>query len=114
MATDLYGTVSWGPFQNSGALQVHHFKMPFSGAPHVFATAYLSEVSTGGVVDGNAGVAMVCFLSWEYLDNDGHKHTQHATGVPNAIEVEKCVSITIDLEVVEATAVGGWTFYVLS
>ena len=114
MATEFFQAWTWGPFQNSGALQVHHFKVPFSGNPHVIGTSYLAEVSVGGMINGTAGVALACFSSFEFRNSDGAVKSQDISTVGNFVEVENCVSITIDLEVVDATALGGWTFYIVS
>jgi hypothetical protein len=113
MPVDFYAAVSWGPFTNAGPEQKHHALIPFSGAPHVMGTAYLAEVSRGEL-DYTAGVALACFASYAYQDPDGRVLTHDISPVASNIEVENCVSITIALDVVAATAMGGWTFYLVT
>lgn len=114
MAVDFVQAWTWGPLTTSGGLQTHYFKVPFSGAPHIIGTAYLAEVSIGGQVNGTAGVAVACFKAYEYLDQDGVLVKTQIDSVASFVEVENCVSITIALDITDATGMGGWSFYWLS
>jgi hypothetical protein len=106
-------TWSWGPITNAGDLQTHYFRIPFAEAPHIVGSAYLSEVSTGGK-NGVAGVAVAAFKRFEFLDEEGVVQETELTTISSFVEVDKCVSITIALDLVDATACGGWSFYWLS
>ena len=102
---------TWGPLSTSGGLQTHYFKVPFSGAPHIVGTAYLAEVSIGGQVNGTAGVALASFSHYETLDAQGAVVEVPVTSATSIIEVYNCVSITIALDIIDATGMGGWSFY---
>lgn len=114
MPVDFVQAWTWGPLTTSGGLQTHYFKVPFSGAPHIIGTAYLAEVSIGGQVNGTAGVAVACFKSFESLDQSGAVVDTPINSVSSWVEVENCVSITIALDITDATGMGGWSFYWLS
>ena len=103
---------SVGPITNLGPLQTNYFRIPFSGAPHIVASAYLSEVSTGGH-NGQAGIAVATFKRFEFLDNNGVVQETELTSVSSILEVVRCVSITIALDLADATAMGGWSFFFL-
>ena len=113
MAIDWIETGSWGPLTNSGDLQTNYFRVPFAGAPNILATAYLAEVSIGET-GGVAGVAVATFKRFEFLDDGGNLQETELTSVASWVWVPRCVSVTIALDLVAATACGGWTFYALS
>lgn len=108
---EILNAASWGPLENSGGdLQHNYFRIPFGGAPTVFATSYLAEVSIGSA-NGQAGVAVAAFKRFEFLDNNGNVQETEITSVASWLLVANCVSITIALDLQDATAMGGWTFY---
>jgi hypothetical protein len=111
MAVGFVQAWTWGPLTTSGGLQNHFTKVPFSGAPHIVGTAYLAEVSIGGQVNGAAGVALATFSAYETLDAQGAVVEVSVTSATSIIEVVNCVSITIALDIIDATAMGGWSFY---
>ena len=113
MSIEFFQTWTWGPFQNPGRLQVHNFSIPFKGLPHVIRTSCLAEVSTGEL-NGTAGVALACFSSYANKNADGDVLAVNIPSVGSCVEMENCVPITIALEEVAATAMGGWTFYLMS
>jgi hypothetical protein len=113
MAVDFVQTWTWGPIVNPGALQKNYFRIPFAGTPHIIGSAYLAEVSIGGT-DGQAGVAAATFKRIEFLYDQGIVQETEFTDVSSYIEVVNCVSITIALNLVDATGCGGWTFHWLS
>jgi hypothetical protein len=101
---------SWGPISNSGELQNNYSRIPFDGAPHIIGSAYLAEVSTGEL-SGTAGVALAAFKRFEFLDGNGVLQETEITDAASFVEVERCVSITVALDIRAATALGGWSFY---
>jgi hypothetical protein len=102
---------SWGPLEYSGTdVQRNYFRIPFGGAPTVLATSYLAEVSTGGA-NGQAGVAVAAFKRFEFVDDNGLVQETEITSVASWLLVARCVSITIALDLQDATGLGGWTFY---
>jgi hypothetical protein len=111
MAIDFYQAWTWGPFQNPGPLRCHHFTVPFQGLPHVIGTSYLAGVSSGEL-NYTAGAALAC--SANYTWQNGDVLAVDVENVASFIEVQDCVSITIAVDVVAATATGGWTFYVVT
>jgi hypothetical protein len=113
MAVDFCQTWSWGPINNPGDLQNNYFRIPFGGAPHILGSAYLNEVSLGAK-DGVTGVAAVAFKRFEFLDDAGLVQETEITAISSWIEVQRCVSITIAFDLVDAFACAGWTFYWLS
>jgi hypothetical protein len=113
MATDWVQTVTWGPITNSGELQNNYFRIPFAGAPHIVGSAYLAELSLGGN-DGVSGIAVATFKRCEFLDDGGLLQVREFTSLSSLIEVVRCVSITIALDLTDAVAMGGWTFYWMS
>jgi len=114
MAVDFVWPWSWGPLSNSGGFQPNYFRIPFENAPHIFGTAYLAELSTGSS-DGTDGVAVATFKRFEFLDDNGIvQQSPDLTSVSSWIDVPRCVSITIALDLIDATALGGWSFYFLS
>jgi hypothetical protein len=113
MAVDFVQTWSWGPISNPGALQTNYFRIPFGNAPHIVGSAYLAEVSTGELA-GTGGVAVASFKRFEFLDDNGIVQENELTSVSSFVEVQRCVSITIALDLVAATGCGGWSFYWLS
>jgi hypothetical protein len=70
----------------------------------------LAEVSTGGQ-NGMGGVAVAAFKRFEFLDGNGLVQETEITSVASFIEVDNCVSITIALDLNDATGCGGWSFY---
>ena len=113
MTVDWVSNVSWGPITNPGPLQTHYWQIPFTGTPHVIATAYLCQVSIGEQ-GGTAGVATAAFKRFQFLDSAGVLVENDLTSIMSNIEVVNCVSITVALDVVAATACGGWSFYGVS
>ena len=113
MAIDFVMAARWGPITHSGPLQNKYWRIPFEGAPHIIATSYLAEVSIGGR-DGQAGVALAAFKRFEFLDDRGGIQETELTKIVSFVEVERCVSITVALDLVDATACGGWTFFWVS
>lgn len=113
MAVDFVQAATWGPIVNPGGLQTHYFRIPFRGTPHLVATSYLAEVSIG-LRDGRYGVAVATFKRFEFLDGEGFVRETELTAVSSILEVDRCVSITIALDLETATAMGGWSFYFLS
>ena len=110
MAVGFMMAASWGPITNGGDRQNNYWRIPFDGAPHIVASAYLAEVSTGEL-NNVAGVALASFKRFEFLDGDGNLQETEVTDVVAFVEVERCVSITVALDVIAATAMGGWSFY---
>jgi hypothetical protein len=113
MSVDFVQAWTWGPITTSGGLQTNYFRIPFGGAPHIVGTSYLAEVSTGAS-GGTAGVAVASFKRFEFFDDNGIVQETEITSVASIIEVERCVSITIALDLTDATGCGGWSFYWLS
>jgi hypothetical protein len=113
MAVDWVMLVSWGPLTNSGDSQPNYWRVPFSGAPHILASAYLGAVSTGTLNDV-AGVAIAAFKRFEFLDANGNIQEQEVAQPQSGLEVENCVSITVVLELTAAAAIGGWSFFFVS
>lgn len=108
---EILNAASWGPLESSGGdVQHNYFRIPFGGAPTVFATSYLAEVSIGAA-DGQAGVAVAAFKRFEFLDANGVVQETEIASVASWLLVASCVSITIALDLQDATALGGWTFY---
>jgi hypothetical protein len=107
--------VSWGPISNPGSLQKHYFRFPFAGAPHIVASAYLDVVSIGAK-DGVSGFAFATFKRFEFFDQNGLVQERELSDAdPWAfVEVERCVSITIALNLEVAVACGGWSFHTLT
>jgi hypothetical protein len=97
--------------RRSGApLQRHHFTVPFQGLPHGIGTSCLAEVCSGEL-NYTAGVALACFANYAWQNSDGDVLVVDVENVASFIEVQDCVSITIAVDVVAATAMGGWIFY---
>jgi hypothetical protein len=113
MAVDGIQAWTFGPFTNEGELQTHYWRMPVAGLPHILATAYLNEVSIGQL-NGTRGIASAAFKRFEFMDEKGLVQETELTDIVSAIDVQRCVSITIALDLRAATACGGWTFYYLS
>jgi hypothetical protein len=114
MAVGTVWIASWGPINNPGAFQPNYWRIPFAGTPHILATAYLAEVSVGSLGDGIGGTAVASFKRFEFMDDDGFVQETEVTSVTSILEVSRCVSITVALDLVVATGMGGWTFYSLS
>jgi hypothetical protein len=111
MAVGFVMAATWGPIEvAAGPLQTNYWRIPFDGAPHIVATSCLSEVSIGGH-DGRSGVAVATFKRFERLDDSGRTQEIELTEVSSILEVERCVSITIALDLQDAVAMGGWSFY---
>ena len=87
--------------------------MPFSGAPHILATAYLDQVSLG-TYGGHGGTALAAFKRFEFLDDQGAVQQTELTTISSWIDVPRCVSITIAFDLEAAFATAGWTFYWIS
>ncbi len=113
MAVNWVQTTTWGPITNPGELQNNYARIPFQGLPHILASAYLNEVSTGEL-DSVAGTALAAFKRFEFMDDNGIVQEQELTSVTSWIDVPRCVSITIALDIRAATACGGWTYYYLA
>jgi hypothetical protein len=102
---------SWGPLAaDPGAVQNNYWRIPFDDSPHIVATAYLSELSIGAH-DGRTGIAVATFKRFEYLDDAGQTQETELTELSSILEVERCVSITVALDLEDAVALGGWSFY---
>ncbi len=111
MAVGFLVAASWGPLNaGTGPVQRNYWRIPFADNPHIIATAYLSEVSIGAH-DGNTGVAVATFKRFEYLDEHGLTQETELTEVSSFLEVGRCVSITVALDLQDAVAMGGWSFY---
>lgn len=104
---------TWGPIVNAGSWQTHYWRIPFAGAPHIVAAAYINYVSIGAK-DGVAGSAMAAFKRFEFLDGNGLVQETEVTSVSAFLEVERCVSITVALDLEVAFACAGWAFHFLS
>jgi hypothetical protein len=114
MAVDWVMAATWGPLQaGPGDLQKNYWRIPFADAPHIVGTAYVSEVSIGDN-DTTAGVAVATFKRFEYLDDAGLVQETELAEVSSIIEVERCISITVALDLSDATVMGGWSFYWMS
>jgi len=104
---------NWGPMVNPGSWQTHYWRIPFAGTPHIVAAAYISYVSIGEK-DGVAGSAMAAFKRFEFLDDQGILRETEVTAASAFLEVEKCVSITVALDLEVALVCGGWAFHYLT
>jgi hypothetical protein len=113
LPVDWVQTTTWGPLENDGEEQTNYARIPFGGLPHILASAYLNEVSTGEL-DNQAGVAVAAFKRFEFMDDNGIVQEQELTSITSWIDVPRCVSITIALDIRAATACGGWAYYYLS
>ncbi|SPB14765.1 hypothetical protein NOV72_01997 [Caballeronia novacaledonica] len=113
MAVEFVQTFTWGPIVNASDLQTHYFRIPFPGLPHIVASAYLAEVSIGQK-DGRVGTAVATFKRFEFLDGNGFMQETELEAVSSFLEVDRCVSVTIALDLDVATGMGGWSFYFLS
>jgi hypothetical protein len=113
VAVDWVQTTTWGPIVNSGELQTHYAQISFQGLPHILASAYLNEVSIG-VLNNEAGTAVAAFKRFAFRDDHGDVKEQELTSITSWIDVPRCVSITIALDIRAATACGGWAYYYLS
>jgi hypothetical protein len=113
MAVNWVQTTTWGPLSNPGDLQTHYAKVPFQGLPHILASAYLNEVSIG-ILNEQAGTAVAAFKRYEFMDDSGKVQEQELTSITSWIDVPRCVSITIALDIRAATACGGWAYYYLA
>jgi hypothetical protein len=109
MAVDWVMAANWGVFSDSGS-ENNYWRIPFAGTPHILATSYLGELSPGAR-DGVEGVAVSAFKRFEFLDGGGLVQETELTGVATFIEVVNCVSITVALDLTDATVLGGWSFY---
>ena len=109
MAVGWVMNATWGPILNAGDLQNNYWRIPFAGTPHILGSAFLSEVSIG-LKDGQPGVAVATFKRFEYLDKQGFVQEVEQAAVSSFIEVDRCVSITVALDIRAATACGGWSF----
>jgi len=112
MAVDWVHTTTWGPITNPGDRQNFYARIPFQGLPHILASAYLSEVSIGEF-NGVDGTAVAAFKRFEFMDDNGIVQEQEVTSITSWIDVPRCVSITIALDLGAAVACGGWTYYYL-
>jgi hypothetical protein len=104
---------SWGPLTNAGDLQTNYFRVPFAGTPNITATSYLSEVSIG-IRSGRMGTVVASFKRYEYLDDNGYVQVVELPLVKSFLEVKRCISITIALNIDIATGMGGWSFYYMN
>lgn len=109
MAVGWIMNATWGPISNPGDLQNNYWRIPFDGRPHILGSSFLSEVSIG-LKDGVAGVAVATFKRFEFVDKDGVVREVDQSAVSSFIEVDRCVSITVALDIRAATAMGGWSF----
>jgi len=103
---------TWGPFRNSGTRQNNYWRIPFSGSPHIIASAYINYVSLAAN-NPTAGWAMATFKRFEFMDDNGFVQETDVPSVVSGIEVFNCVSITVALDLEYAIAEAGWTFYCL-
>jgi hypothetical protein len=55
-------------------------------------------------------VAVATFKRFEFLDDKGFVREVDRPEVSSFIEVERCVSITVALDLIAATGCGGWSF----
>ena len=110
MTIEWVQTWTWGPLDNPGELQNHYFRVPVDGAPHIVATAYLSELSTG-LLGGTPGIAVAAFKRFEFLDDQGSTQDTELTTITSWVDVPRCVSITLAFDLRAAFANAGWTFY---
>jgi hypothetical protein len=114
MAVDAVQSFTWGPLDNSTVnQQSNFFRIPVSGTPNILATSYLAEVSIGDQ-GTTAGVAVASFKRFEFLDGNGLVQETELSSISSAIFVERCVSITVAFDLIDAIACAGWTFYWLS
>jgi hypothetical protein len=105
---------NWGLFTNTGGQEPHVWRIPFAGAPHILATSYLGEFSQGEQ-NGVGGAGVVAFRRYEFLDFNGLVQEVDLSPDPvTFIEVPSCVSITVEINLEDATVLGGWSFYWLS
>jgi hypothetical protein len=112
MAVDWVQATPWGPFSNNGVLQNNYYRIPFTGAPHIVATAYLDQVSLG-TISGRGGTALATFKRYEFLDANGALQQVELTTNSSNLEVNSCVSITIAFDLEAAYATAGWSFFTL-
>jgi hypothetical protein len=113
MAVNWVQAATWGLIVNTGDLQTNYWRIPFEGTPHILATAYMAEVSLGAK-DGTVGTAVATFKRFEYLDANGLVQETELSAVSSFLEVNNCVSITVALDLDDATGMGGWSFYYLN
>ena len=113
MPVDWVQVTTWGPLTNGGELQNNYARIPFAGQPHILASAYLNEVSIG-IFNNAPGIALASFKRFEFMDDRGIVQEQELTTITSWIDVPRCVSITIALDIRAATACAGWTYYYLS
>jgi hypothetical protein len=110
MPWNFLGAATWGPAANPGQLQTHYWRIPFAGAPHICATAYLGQVGIGQQ-GARLGTVVASFKRYEFLDDHGLVQETELSTFPSVLEVNRCVSITIALDLEIAAGTGGWTFY---
>lgn len=103
---------TWGPLASPGGEQTHHFRIPFRDHPHIIATAYLNATSSADV-DEVVG-AMATFRSFEFLDEEGFVREVVQPSPSAFVEVQRCVSVTLEYVIRVAWAEAGWTIYYLS
>ena len=82
--------------RRSSELQNNYARIPFQGLPHILAS--FNEVSTAEL-NGEAGVAVAAFKRFEFMDDSGIVQEQELTSITSWIEVPRCVSITIALDI---------------
>ena len=118
MAVDYTQLASWGPISNPGPWQTNYWRIPFEGAPHIVASAYINYVSIATVTGTTtAGAAIAAFKRYEFLNASGQVQLVEFSEQPELarafVDVERCVSITVALDLKGAFAVGGWSFHYL-
>ena len=104
---------SWGPFLNPGTRQNNYWRIPFGGAPHIVASAYINYVSIAAN-NPTAGWALAAFKRFEFMDDNGLVQETELTSVVSFVEIERCVSITVALDLEFAIAEAGWAFHYLA
>jgi hypothetical protein len=105
---------NWGLFTNTGGDDPHRWRFPFAGAPHILGTSYLGEFSQGAQ-NGVGGAGVVTFKRYEFLDSGGLvQEVELSTEPVTFLEVTSCVSITVEINLNDATVLGGWSFYWLT
>ena len=112
MAVDWVQSFTWGPIRSTDGEQTHHARIPFQGTPNILATAYINAISSADV-DEVVG-AMATFERFEFMNREGIVREIVVTSPTAFIEVQRCVSITLEFVIRTAWAEAGWSVYFLS